>query len=227
MIETTYVRIERAAAVLETDEDTLLIAATEGRIRLYALVNRDCYAELTKVHSGDYLEVANQPWEMTVHEERFRMFQFVPIFPISAGHLLKFGRADLTGHPLSDEDEHGMIWVTWNGGPFEHEQPIVVLRSDLFLLREAAEALRREKMPAAGTVRTPDAQLPRGAETRKRDTLLCILAAMADQAGIDPSERGAAARVAEWTEHIGAPVSEDTVRNVLKSIPEATQRRTK
>ena len=34
MIETTFIRLEKAAAMLETDVDTLLIAAIEGRIRL-------------------------------------------------------------------------------------------------------------------------------------------------------------------------------------------------
>lgn len=66
-----------------------------------------------------------------------------------------------------------------------------------------------------------------GAETRARDTLLTIIAALADQAGIDPSERGAAARIAEWTEHFGAAVSDDTVRKILTLIPEAIERRSK
>jgi len=30
-----------------------------------------------------------------------------------------------------------------------------------------------------------------------------------------------------WTEHIGAPVSDDTIRNILKLIPDAIERRTK
>ncbi|HRP94774.1 MAG TPA: hypothetical protein PL143_00850 [Rhodocyclaceae bacterium] len=40
MIETTYVRIEKAAEMLDTDTDTLLLAALERRFRLFGLINR-------------------------------------------------------------------------------------------------------------------------------------------------------------------------------------------
>ena len=39
MIETTYIRLEQAAAMLDTDTETLLIAAAEGRIQLHWLLN--------------------------------------------------------------------------------------------------------------------------------------------------------------------------------------------
>lgn len=68
---------------------------------------------------------------------------------------------------------------------------------------------------------------PKAAETRARDTLLTIIATLADQAQIDLGERGAAGRIADWTQLIGAPVSDDTVRNILKLIPEAIERRGK
>lgn len=67
----------------------------------------------------------------------------------------------------------------------------------------------------------------KGADTRSRDTMLVLIAAMASEAGVDLSKRGAAQRIAELTQHNGAPVDGDTVRTILKLIPEAVDRRTK
>lgn len=44
MIETTYVKLEKAAEMLETDRDTLLLAAIEGRISLYAVFGHSVWA---------------------------------------------------------------------------------------------------------------------------------------------------------------------------------------
>lgn len=67
----------------------------------------------------------------------------------------------------------------------------------------------------------------RGAVTKSRDTLLTIIAALAANCGISLNERGSASRVVESMERIGAPVSDDTVRAVLKEIPAAIDRRGK
>ena len=44
MIETTYVRLEKAAEMLGTDRDTLLLAAIEGRIELFGLFGHSVWA---------------------------------------------------------------------------------------------------------------------------------------------------------------------------------------
>jgi len=67
----------------------------------------------------------------------------------------------------------------------------------------------------------------KGADTRSRDTLLSIINAMADQVGVDPTERGSAARIAEWTERAGTPVGDETVKKYLDMIPDAIERRSK
>ena len=69
--------------------------------------------------------------------------------------------------------------------------------------------------------------ISKGAETRRRETLFTIIAAIADQAGLDLRERGAAARIAEWTEHLGAPVGDDTIRGILKQIQDVLEERIK
>ena len=44
MIETTYVRLEKAAEMLGTDRDTLLLAAVEGRVKLFGLFGHSVWA---------------------------------------------------------------------------------------------------------------------------------------------------------------------------------------
>jgi hypothetical protein len=78
-----------------------------------------------------------------------------------------------------------------------------------------------ESTPSKATVAPRTA-----AETRAQNTLLAIIAALADQLHIDPSARGAARRIADFTEHI-SPVSEDTIKKYLDMIPEVIGRKAK
>ncbi len=68
-------------------------------------------------------------------------------------------------------------------------------------------------------------QSSKSAETKTLDSILCVVAALADQAGIDPNERGAAVRISEWIALIGAEVGSETIKKYLDMIPEAIQRR--
>ncbi len=67
----------------------------------------------------------------------------------------------------------------------------------------------------------------KGGETNSRNTLLVIIAALAKKLKIDIGERGAAAEIHTLTELAGIPVSDDTIRGVLKMIPIAVEKRTK
>ena len=58
-------------------------------------------------------------------------------------------------------------------------------------------------------------------------TYLLILAVLFKEAKIDFNSRGTAALIAHATEELGSPVSEETVRNILKDIPEAIEYRRK
>jgi hypothetical protein len=62
---------------------------------------------------------------------------------------------------------------------------------------------------------------------RERDTLLTIIAAFCKFESIDPKERGLAAKIAQWTQDLGAPVTDDTIRAVLAQIPDAVDSRMK
>ncbi|MEF3764095.1 hypothetical protein [Escherichia coli] len=54
--------------------------------------------------------------------------------------------------------------------------------------------------------------------TKERNTLLAIIAALLQEQGINPSERGVTAAVRLMTEKTGFTVSENTIRNVLKQV---------
>lgn len=63
--------------------------------------------------------------------------------------------------------------------------------------------------------------------TRERNTLLILIGALCKQVGIDPSSLGVAKSVATMTELVGAPVSEETVKNKLDQVAGALERRQK
>jgi hypothetical protein len=58
-------------------------------------------------------------------------------------------------------------------------------------------------------------------------TYLLILAVLFKEAKIDFDSRGTTGLIARATEELGSPVSEETVRNILKDIPEAIEYRRK
>jgi hypothetical protein len=63
--------------------------------------------------------------------------------------------------------------------------------------------------------------------TRQRRTLLTMIAALCDYAGIDPQTRGVAQRIKVMTESIGTPVDDETIKKILAEIPDAIESRMK
>jgi hypothetical protein len=63
--------------------------------------------------------------------------------------------------------------------------------------------------------------------TTERNSLLVMIAALCDYSAIDFAARGVTDQIVGMTERLGSPVSDDTVRNVLKQIPNAVERRMK
>jgi hypothetical protein len=57
-------------------------------------------------------------------------------------------------------------------------------------------------------------------QTRPRRTYLIIIASLCEHAKIILTERGAAQRIKTATEIFGAPISDDTILNILKEIKE-------
>ena len=81
-----------------------------------------------------------------------------------------------------------------------------------------------ESVPQAVMASHPMEKVPR---IDAKHTYLLILAVLFKEAEIDFNSRGTAGLIAHATEVLGSPVSEQTVRNVLKDIPEAIEYRRK
>lgn len=73
----------------------------------------------------------------------------------------------------------------------------------------------------------PSANSDKQMTTTERNTLLTIIAALCDHSAINHQERGTAGMIAQLTDEIGASVTDDTIRKVLKKIPEALEARMK
>lgn len=63
--------------------------------------------------------------------------------------------------------------------------------------------------------------------SNERNSLLVLIAALCKEANIDPSKRGASVPLVAMTGLIGAPLSDETIRNILKQIEAAVCSRSK
>lgn len=70
-------------------------------------------------------------------------------------------------------------------------------------------------------------QRPTPVSEKHRRTLLVLIGALCEEAGINISQRGASQRIRVLTEQLGAPVDDETIRKVLADIPDALERRFK
>lgn len=116
MIKTTYVGLKYAAGLLGIDEDALLIAASEGRVRLYWLLNRAVSAEYG--HYGE-LTMPDQdglPYFWVREDVRnHQHFMYVPLDSMEAAELLKSKTITAEGSALSDQDINGSWWIPRTG----------------------------------------------------------------------------------------------------------------
>jgi len=63
--------------------------------------------------------------------------------------------------------------------------------------------------------------------SKERNSLLVIIASLCKELDIDYNQRGIARSIQHLTEKLGSPVTDDTIRNVLKQINEAVDVRSK
>lgn len=74
----------------------------------------------------------------------------------------------------------------------------------------------------------PSVAMPnRSAQTKEKRTLLTIIASLCKHAGIDCEQRGAAQRLRQLTEKLGAPLDDGTIARVLEQLPDALAARMK
>ncbi len=64
-------------------------------------------------------------------------------------------------------------------------------------------------------------------KSKERNSLLVLIGALCKEVNIDPNKRGVAPALVEMTEILGAPLTDDTIRKILKQIEEAVALRNK
>jgi hypothetical protein len=108
-----------------------------------------------------------------------------------------------------------------SGSPREWRSKLIVLRlAELPWMQQIQEPKKEELMK-------PKIPPEKPLDTRAENTLLVIIKALCERLAIKTNERGAATQIAKFTQEIGAPVNDDTVRRWLKEIPQALERREK
>ena len=128
MIETTYIRLEQAAAILDTDTDTLLIAAAEQRITAHWLFN-----SLIGAESGQYEEADDGPDIWSVNEIAIKHFMFIPLSSLDAANLLKRAEIKVELFQLSLPDSNGDFWRRDDFSNFQlAEESFRVTSNDVF-----------------------------------------------------------------------------------------------
>ena len=93
-------------------------------------------------------------------------------------------------------------------------------------LRQEKESIEAERDALQSIINKKEA-LKKSLSTKERNTLLVIIAALCKETGIDHTQRGVACAIQNLTENIGSPITDDTIRNVLKQINEAVDIRSK
>lgn len=63
--------------------------------------------------------------------------------------------------------------------------------------------------------------------SKERNSLLILIGALCKEVGINPNDRGIATSLELMTQNIGAPLTDDTIRNILKQIENAISSRSK
>jgi len=94
------------------------------------------------------------------------------------------------------------------------------------ILRQEKESIEAERDTLRAMVdKTVEAEKP--VSSKERNTLLVIIAALCKETNIDYNQRGVAGAIQHLTEIIGSPITDDTIRSVLKQIGEAVDARSK
>lgn len=154
MIETTYVRLEQAAKILDTDADTLLIAAAEGRIQAYWLLNGNA-----KCERGRFEEVDHDPGEpgdiWVPYEVAERYILCALLDRQSVASILKLERVilDIDALQLTVEDAEGFFWcVAWDADVL---WDITVERKTVFFLRADITTIQTGSTKQPDTIPAP------------------------------------------------------------------------
>lgn len=121
-----------------------------------------------------------------------------------------------------DENRKKFIANQKSGPASKNYYPAGALPEDSFLVVRT-EALRQFEQ----SINDESSNVEKLMTTTERNTLLIIIAALCRHLKIDYEERGAASQISRMTEVIAAPVTDDTIRKVLKKVSDALETRMK
>ena len=99
-----------------------------------------------------------------------------------------------------------------SGGLSEHDYVFVIRTKEITRFIQSLEE-------------TPESSKP--LTSNERNSLLVLIGAMCENVGIDPKQRGVAASLVKMTEISGTPLTDDTIRKILKQIEGAATARSK
>lgn len=113
------------------------------------------------------------------------------------------------------EDSHEL-------GEYEHQ--LVIKKTELlrFVESQSEDGLGKQTED-----KSKKPKVEKTLHSRERNTLLVLIGALCKQLKIDPGARGVTSSVKLMTEQIGAPVSDDSIRNILNQVDEAIEKRQK
>jgi len=224
MIETTYVRLAQAAEMLDTDADTLLIGAAEGRIRAFWLLNA-----LVEAECGRYEEVDHEPDEppdMWVPcDSGMRHFMFIPLERDEAAELLKSPEIEARAVWLTKPDDERNQWRPFGGwieGCGGLSAPdLRVTRDYVYFERVDVGAIRKGMIAKADTysITKPPAggRSPVPRDGKLIETIAALLAAWPGGASAIPSGKD----LEKAAQSVGLGTSDDTIRKALNAAQEA------
>jgi len=99
-----------------------------------------------------------------------------------------------------------------SGGLDEHDYVLVIKTNEVTRFIQSLEDTPKKEKPL-----TP----------KERNSLLVLIGALCKQVDIDPKQRGVSTSLVAMTELIGAPLTDDTIRKILKQLESAIDSRTK
>ena len=160
MIESTYITLRKAAEILDTDLETLLIASSEERIQLYWLLNRLLRAELGYYEESDNPSLNEPPFFWVPVDYRKMHFKYIPLSSIEAAELLKRDSVPTKAFSLSDKNIDGHWWIRQTDWAIEDdglsEEDLQVTKEIVYVKRMEIETIREKGVtPVFGSVRPP------------------------------------------------------------------------
>ena len=194
MIETTYVKLEKAAEMLETDRDTLLLAAIEGRISLYAVFGHSVWAIGPDYTADDFYMEQELFLESGLQDALNRQNVYVTYVNVGrrgAVQMLRYG----CFRPMSFDSQsyfsESVQNLIWDIDSPDDEVPEVSIQDVLIKRADVENIKANSRLPEPDTV---PGSLPKrkGAETKIYNNQLRLIGCLVELIRSGTDEHGKA-----------------------------------